>query len=218
MAKAKKIPEAAERWALPAQQDRSRAMRARLLAAAETTFERQGYDGTRIADIAEAAGCSVGAVYFRFKDKDALFFAIAESFVADARARLAGLMDTEAEKDPRRIVREFVARTAANFRAHKGMFRAIVERGFEHPLAMRTIFDLREEMAGALERSLRGQMKGKRRAELTLTVRVLTQMVYGFLLTGVLNVKAPTRIDDPRAVEEASTAMIAYLDAKGFLT
>jgi len=218
MAKAKRIPEAAERWALPAQQDRSRAMRARLLAAAEITFEKKGYDGTRIADIAEAAGCSVGAVYFRFKDKDALFFAIAESFVADARARLADLMDAEAGKDPRRIVREFVTRTAANFRAHKGMFRAIVERGFEHPLAMRTIFDLREEMAGALERSLRAPMRGRQVAELTLTVRVLTQMVYGFLLTGVLNARAPTRIDDPRAVEEASAAMIAYLDTKGFLT
>jgi len=47
---------------------------------------------------------------------------------------------------------------------------------------------------------------------------VLTQMVYGFLLTGILNVQAPTRIDDPRAVDEAATAMIAYLDAKGFLT
>jgi len=218
MAKTKKIPEAAERWALPARQDRSRAMRTRLLAAAEITFEKQGYDGTRIADIAEAAGCSVGAVYFRFKDKDALFFAIAESFVADARARLAGLMDAEAGEDPRRIVREFVSRTAANFRAHKGMFRAIVERGFDHPLAMRTILELREEMAGALERSLRGPMKGKRATELTLAVRVLTQMIYGFLLTGVLNARAPTRIDDPRAVEEAATAMTAYLEAKGFLT
>lgn len=192
-------------------------MRSRILGAAEDVFAKKGYEGTRIADIAKAAKCSVGAVYFRFKDKDALFFAIAESFVADARERLAGLMGSEAGQDPREIVRQFVARTAANFRAHKGMFRAIVERGFDHPLAMATIMNLREEMAAALERSLRAQLNGKPHADLTLCVRVLTQMVYGFLLTGVLNAQAPTKIDDPRAVEEAADAMIAYLSAKGFL-
>lgn len=217
MAKARPLTDAAERWALPAQQDRSRAMRARLLSAAEAVFEKKGYEGTRIADIADAAGCSVGAVYFRFKDKDALFFAIAESFTADARERLAGLLATEARQDPRAIVREFVTRSAANFRAHKGMFRAIVERGFDHPLAMGAIFNLREEMAAALERSLRAQLKRAPARDLTLAVRVLTQMVYGFLITGILNAKAPTKIDDPRAVEEAAAAMIAYLDAKGFL-
>ena len=217
MAKAKKIPEAAERWALPAQQDRSRAMRGRILAAAETVFEKKGYDGTRVADIAEAAGCSVGAVYFRFKDKDALFFAIAESFAEDVRGRMTEIMGGEAVTDPQEIVRGFVIRTAANFRAHKGMFRAVVERGFDHPLAMTTIMGLRDEMAAALERSLAARIKNRRGAELKLAVRVLTQMVYGFLLTGILNARAPTRIDDPRAVEEAAAAMIAYLDAKGFL-
>jgi len=217
MAKTKQIPEAAERWALPAVQDRSRAMRARILKAAEAVFADEGYDGARIADIAKAAGCSVGAVYFRFKDKDALFFAIAESFAGDARARLTGLLDTNAALGLEEMVREFVRRTAANFRAHKGMFRAIVERGFDHPLAMATVMELRDEMAGALEQSLRARVKGRRAGELRLAVRVLTQMIYGFLLTGVLNTRAPTRIDDPQAVEEAAIAMIAYLNAKGFL-
>ena len=61
---------ASERWALPVSQARSRATRERLLAAAETVFAQKGYDGAKISDIAEEAGCSVGAVYFRFKDKD----------------------------------------------------------------------------------------------------------------------------------------------------
>ena len=189
-------------------------MRGRILAAAEAVFAKKGYEGTRIADIAQTAGCSVGAVYFRFKDKDALFFAIAESFAEDVRGSMAALT---AGGDPARIVREFVGRTAASFRAHKGMFRAIVERGFDHPLAMSTIMDLREELGNALEQSLKKRMKPGRTGDLGLAVRVLTQMVYGFLLTGILNAKAPTNIADPRAVDEAASAMIAYLDAKGFL-
>jgi AcrR family transcriptional regulator len=214
MAKTKTIPRAAERWALPAQQARSRAMRARLLAAAEEVFAAKGYEGTRIADIAEAAKCSVGAVYFRFKDKDALFFAIAESFADDVRARMSDL--TQAN-DPRRTVREFVTRTAAQFRAHRGMFRAVVERGFDHAPAMATIMNLREEMARALEATLLAHVKGKSADDIAVAVRVLTQMVYGFLLAGALNAKAPTNIDDPHAVSEAADAMAAYLESKGLL-
>ena len=50
-------------------------------------FAEKGYDGAKLADIAEEAGVSVGAVYFRFKDKDALFLAIAETFIEETRAR-----------------------------------------------------------------------------------------------------------------------------------
>lgn len=218
MSKTQTLTPAAEKWALPAQQVRSRAMQARILAAAETVFAEKGYDGSRISDIAKAAECSVGAVYFRFKDKDALFFAIAESFAANTRARFAGLLQTDAAQDPKMLVRAFVLRSAENFRAHKGMFRAIVERGFDHKLAMTTMMNLREEMGDALEKILRKGVKPARHKALSLAMRVLTQMIYGFLITGVLNDRAPTKINDDAAVDEAADAMIAYLQTKGFVS
>ena len=204
--------EAAERWALPARQARSRATREKLLAAAEKVFAEKGYDGARLSDIAEVAGCSVGAVYFRFKDKDALFFAIAESFTAEARAKMLALLETGKGGEPEAIIRHFVTGTAADFRAHKGLFRAIVERGFDHPHAMKTIFAVREELAEALENALQNRLA--RHGDVALSVRVATQMIYGFLLTGVLNAKAPTRIDDARAIEELANAAVAYLQAE----
>jgi AcrR family transcriptional regulator len=202
----------AERWALPARQERSRATRTRILAAAERVFAEKGYDGARLSDIAAAAGCSVGTMYFRFKDKDALFFAIAESFAADARARLEALLSGTARGGPREIVEEFVRATAANFRAHKGLFRAIVERGMEHPQAMNTIFHLREELAAAVERALRARLGRPR--NLRQSVRMMTQMVYGFLLTGVLNKRAPAPIAQKRTIDELAAAMTAYLEAR----
>src|SRR5690242_16936455 len=93
MASATKQMKPSERLALPVQQARSRATRERLLAAAEKVFADKGYEGARITEIAEAAGCSVGAVYFRFKDKDALFQAIAEDFTHNARQMMPVLMD-----------------------------------------------------------------------------------------------------------------------------
>ncbi len=195
----------AERWALPASQARSRATRTRLLAAAEQVFADKGYDGAKISDIAEEAGCSVGAVYFRFKDKSALFSAIARSFIEDARSGLPFLLKG-ASGDSETIIRSFVAATAANFRKHRGLFRAIVERGLDNPQAMKTIFGFREELAASLETALQGGRAAR------LPIRVMTQMVYGFLIAGVLNKDAPTKITDAQAIGELANACVAYLE------
>ena len=200
---------AAERHALPAHQSRSRETRARILEAAESEFAKKGYDGARLADIAEEAGCSVGTVYFRFKDKSALFLAIAESFAEDAREGLKNVLQVSGPPETDDLIRQFVIGTARNFRRHKGLFRAIVERGLDHPQAMRTMFDLRDEFATALQRAL------KPSGTTGLRVRVMTQMVYGFLLTGVLNPNAPTDIADARALRELADACVAYISGGG---
>ncbi|MBI1329658.1 MAG: TetR family transcriptional regulator [Alphaproteobacteria bacterium] len=200
-----------ERWALPARQARSRATQARILEAAEKVFAEQGFAGARLADIAVAAKCSVGAVYFRFKDKDALFFAIAELFGAEVKTRIAALADSNGQEDRDTVIRDFVRSTAAMFRAHKGMFRAITECGFEHPTVMTSVFAVRDEMEAALQRAITGMFSPK---DASLTVRVMTQMVYGFLFNGVLNQKAPARISDDRVIDELADAVLAYLKSK----
>ena len=66
--------------------------RERLLRAAAEVFARRGYDGTRVADIAAAAGVSNGALYAHFGSKAELLVAalrthgrrqLADLFVAD---------------------------------------------------------------------------------------------------------------------------------------
>src|SRR5258708_27964913 len=118
----------AEKWALPAQQARSRATRERLLCAAEAVFAEQGYENARISDIAQSASCSAGAVYFRFRDKDALFLAIAESFIEQTRSGLSQFLTSRGESSAKATVRAFVINTAADFRRHRALFRAIVDR------------------------------------------------------------------------------------------
>ena len=207
MAKARSArKKASERWSLPATQERSRATRARLLEAAESVFAEKGYDGAKISDIAAEAGCSVGAVYFRFKDKDALFFAIAEKFIEDSRAGLEHVFEPQVSRE--QIVRNFVTRSAGNFRMHRGLFRAIVERGFDHPLAMKAIFVFRDRFAAALEKAL--QVNG----ESPINIRAMTQMIYGFLIVGILNKEAPTQINDARTVNALADACIAYLHSE----
>jgi len=201
----------AEKWALPAQQARSRATRERILVAAERVFADKGYDGAKLADIAKAAGCSVGAVYFRYKDKDALFLAIAETYAVEARARFADFLRDAQTRAADDIVRDFVLRAVDTMRTHRGLFRAIIEGGFEHPDVLTVIFAFRDRIAQSLEELLRGRMARGRSARLGRAVRVMTQMVYGFLLIGVLNPRAPTKLDDDAAVAELANAACAHI-------
>lgn len=56
------------------------ARRDKILIAAEHLFERTGFRATTMEGVAEAAGMSKVTVYGYFKDKDALFTAVAERF------------------------------------------------------------------------------------------------------------------------------------------
>lgn len=75
--------------------------RDRLLRAAAEVFARRGYDGTRVADIAAAAGVSNGALYAHFTSKAELLTAalrthgqmvLAEMFAADPDQSAAELL------------------------------------------------------------------------------------------------------------------------------
>lgn len=197
-----------EHWALPVQQERSLATRERIVAAAEWAFAEKGYEGARISDIAKRAGCSVGAVYFRFADKDALFFAIVESFRAGVRERLP-VLAASPFADPDAVIERFVAATATQAREHRGLFRAIVERGFDQSLAMEMMFSIREELQTFLETVL--ARFGRKYSDLSFTVKMISQMAYGFLITGILNDRAPTRLDEARTTRELTAALTAYL-------
>lgn len=85
--------------------------RARLLRAAADVFAQRGYDGTRVADIAAAAGVSNGALYAHFGSKAELLVAairahgrqlLAELFAADPDRPITDLLVTVGRWLPRR--------------------------------------------------------------------------------------------------------------------
>jgi AcrR family transcriptional regulator len=75
--------------------------RERLLRAAAEVFARRGYDGTRVADIAAAAGVSNGALYAHFGSK-------AELLVAALRAHGPQLLARLFAADPDRPITELL--------------------------------------------------------------------------------------------------------------
>lgn len=85
--------------------------RERLLRAAADAFAERGYDGTRVADIAAAAGVSNGALYAHFGSKADLLVAalrthgrrlLADLLVADPERSVLGLLVAAGRRLPER--------------------------------------------------------------------------------------------------------------------
>jgi len=62
----------------PARGDKRERTRTRLLDAALALTRERGFDGVTVQEIAERAGLTTGAIYGNFRNRDALFIALAE--------------------------------------------------------------------------------------------------------------------------------------------
>lgn len=119
--------------ALPTKQLRSRELRDRLIASGRSLVEAGGFAGTSMADIARAAGCSTGALYFRFRDKEALFDCVVESVMNDADAQWRRWQETGRYRGlpPERTIELCVGDSLAFMRGNAGMVRAIYQRALQ---------------------------------------------------------------------------------------
>lgn len=80
-------------------QERTVVTRDRLLRAAEQVFSQRGYEKSQLADIAEAAGFSKGALYAHFKSKEELFFALAKAKAAGYQAKLRHALESASTRE-----------------------------------------------------------------------------------------------------------------------
>jgi len=95
--------------------------------AAEQVIAEKGYAGATMQDIAGRAGCAVGTLYLRFKDKKDLFNAIVARHSHAIAERL--LQDGAAAGDPLEQLRQRNAATIAYFNEHREFFRIFYASG-----------------------------------------------------------------------------------------
>lgn len=123
------------RWIRPAQQARSQQTLERLLDAAEALIADKGFDDVTVAEIAARAGFSVGAVYSRFRDKQAVLHCLQDRFVEEAH------LTTDSAFDPDRwqgagiekIVDETIAFLVKIHRERRGVVRELLARTMSEP-------------------------------------------------------------------------------------
>ncbi len=89
-------------------QQRTEATRRALLEAAKRIFARDGFEATRIGDIAGATGHTRGAFYANFNSKEDLFFALFEQEAGEHLRGLRSVLERCANSDARlRALRRF---------------------------------------------------------------------------------------------------------------
>lgn len=116
-------------------QARSRHTLHRLLAAAEALLEHGGLEAATVPAIAQAAGVSVGVVYRRFPDKDALLRAVYERFFNNVgemnRVRLQSLAQMNLPLDA--VAQGLVLGIAEGYRRKRGLLRELSRYARTHP-------------------------------------------------------------------------------------
>ncbi|WP_221795227.1 TetR/AcrR family transcriptional regulator [Aquisediminimonas sediminicola] len=82
-------------WLLAPQQDRSRRTLSKILEAAITLFCNKGFTQATIAAISEASGVSIGTIYGRFEDKQAILQAILAAYYRSRREQFDDMFSEE---------------------------------------------------------------------------------------------------------------------------
>ena len=75
--------------------EQSEATRAALLKAARELFTKHGYAGTATEDIAQRAGVTRGALYYQFRDKSGLFYAVLDGISLNTNEKVASAMQSD---------------------------------------------------------------------------------------------------------------------------
>jgi TetR/AcrR family transcriptional regulator len=82
----------------PAKAERTRAA---ILAAAERRFARRGYAATRLEDVADAVGVKRAALFYHFRDKQALYDAVIEEAFRELVAQVEAVLSAGGPIGPR---------------------------------------------------------------------------------------------------------------------
>lgn len=198
---------------MPVNQERSRIARDRLLLAGEKVFAKLGYDAAHVGDIAQAAGCSVGSFYRRFRDKEAFFKALHHRFTERSLENATRFFEIPQWRDlpTSALLRTLIANTAQIMKRNHGFFRALFQRslagaGADYWPRMRAGTQRQGELLAAL---LRERGEGAEHADLVHDCIFVLRAVDGALVHRMLNDSPP--MDEESAIDALSRMAIAFL-------
>lgn len=160
------------------------------------------FDSLRMEQIAVEAGCSVGTLYQRFRDKDALLDVILEEVVAEldlllteqiSASAMAGMTSAQG-------IGHVVAITHGFLNPNQGLLRAIMARQLRQPdvmsplqLAGARLVSQSFETLSALHNSFAAHVD-------RIRFQFAMQTLIGTLNNAVINRPGPYQIEDPRIV------------------
>jgi AcrR family transcriptional regulator len=139
--------------------------RLEILAAAERVFERDGYLGTTVEDIAKEAEFAVGTLYNFFGSKEELYGEVAAKTAHDFMESFERVVLTK--EDPEEAIGSLIELRLTHFEEHRGFFRVMLDAfraggaGGQEPVprlpaSMETLYDRYiERVSGVFERGVK---------------------------------------------------------------
>ncbi|MBI1350687.1 MAG: TetR family transcriptional regulator [Actinomycetales bacterium] len=159
--------------------ERGRRTRARLIVAARHVFEERGFDGTRMGDIAAAAGVSHGTVYTWFPTKEDALHAVVDSVTEE----MYSVLSTPDVSDPVERIAVANARYLQVYRDTARLMEVVAQAAVVDGSFRAVLDGLRHTHVNRVTKSIRG-MQREGVAEPSLDARIsaaaLCAMVEGF--------------------------------------
>jgi len=199
---------------LPTRQRRSQETTVALLEAGAEALRHSSFDELSINDLCAKVGATIGAFYGRFESKDAFFNALVELAVRQCLTAIkAALGGTDiATASLRDICELFVSVVVHAFQHNEGVLRAALQYKTTHPSRWGKVRDTGHAIKDIATPLLLARMGRGRVAAKTRTVGFAFQVLFGTLISSVLNRPGPVALDDPEMVDRLALAMFLQLD------
>ncbi|NSY38437.1 TetR/AcrR family transcriptional regulator [Leisingera sp. ANG59] len=165
---------------------RKAALRQKLVEAAEIRIARDGAGALRARDLAQDAGCAVGAIYNVFDDLTAIIMAVnGRTFQKLGAAVEASVAGAEAEPPSRRLIlmsNAYLHFAVENTKLWRAMFDLRMAAGDAVPEWYMTALD---DLFANIARPVGELFPDKDPGEAALMVRALFSAVHGIVLLGL---------------------------------
>ena len=194
-------------------QARAQATREALLVAGRTLLVEREWDAIAIADIAGAAGMSVGSFYGRFHDKEAFFDELQQQVTQSWRAQAVEMLAhvTQTQAPPEQVVARACALTVQMMRSDSGFLRSALKHASTHPTSWTPIKQVGQDVVNELAECLGPLLPHLPSNQRAARIGFAMQLVYGTCLNAVLHDPGPLALNSPCLARELARVMNLYL-------
>jgi AcrR family transcriptional regulator len=193
------------------QQERSRAMVERIIAAGQRVLLRDGYEKTSTNRVAEEAGISPGSLYQYFPGKEAILAAVVDRYSAELSTRLTAVLADRLDERGTALVRSTLDGLLDALEESVEFLRLVVEELPRSRQGSRTA-DLEQRIGDLVAAYLAINKSQTRVAEPATSAWIVVRLVEHLTVQYVLE-----RPSIPRAtfVDEMTALIVAYVGPPG---
>ena len=200
-------------------QSRSRESTETLLEIGRRLIEQRGVDDCSMNEVAAAAGSSVGALYFRFGNKERFVSEVMQRQVDETAKQIPILLaEIEANaKSPSDVMEATIKWFVLEFGKNRGLLRAQIRRALDNPQEWQPFQQIARDIVDGAIRIIKRLPDVQHDDGWQKNMRIAMQMVLGTLNNIVINRPGPLELSDDATSNELSRAAIRYLGWKSEL-